>query len=129
MGDCRRRCDEVRRRPRSMPGQDPEPLYGAVNVPIYQNATYAAGGGRLAEGLGLRARREPDARGLRSRRSPPSRAASAASRSPAGSAAETTLLLTLRPGDHVVLGDDVYGGTYRLLVEGARAVGAHVRHL
>jgi cystathionine gamma-synthase len=29
--------------------------------------------------------------------------------------AETTLLLTLRPGDHVVLADDVYGGTYRLL--------------
>ena len=30
-------------------------------------------------------------------------------------AAETTLLLSLRPGDHVVLPDDVYGGTYRLL--------------
>jgi cystathionine gamma-synthase len=29
--------------------------------------------------------------------------------------AETTLLLTLRPGDHVLLADDVYGGTYRLL--------------
>ena len=32
-----------------------------------------------------------------------------------GMAAETTLLLTLRPGDHVILADDVYGGTYRLL--------------
>src|SRR2546423_988580 len=32
-----------------------------------------------------------------------------------GMAAETTLLLTLRPGDHVLLADDVYGGTYRLL--------------
>jgi cystathionine gamma-synthase len=30
-------------------------------------------------------------------------------------AAEATLLLLLRPGDHVVLPDDVYGGTYRLL--------------
>src|ERR671919_1828629 len=30
-------------------------------------------------------------------------------------AAESTLLLLLRPGDHVVLPDDVYGGTYRLL--------------
>ena len=36
-----------------------------------------------------------------------------------GMAAETTLLLTLRPGDHVVLADDVYGGTYRLLSRGA----------
>ncbi len=32
-----------------------------------------------------------------------------------GMAAETTLLLTLRPGDHVILANDVYGGTYRLL--------------
>ncbi|MDP9242897.1 MAG: cystathionine gamma-synthase, partial [Actinomycetota bacterium] len=32
-----------------------------------------------------------------------------------GLAAETTLLLMLAPGDHVLLGDDVYGGTYRLL--------------
>ena len=34
-----------------------------------------------------------------------------------GMAAETTLLLTLRPGDHVLLADDVYGGTYRLLAK------------
>jgi len=31
-----------------------------------------------------------------------------------GCAAATTLLHTLRPGDHVVCGDDVYGGTFRL---------------
>ena len=33
-----------------------------------------------------------------------------------GCAAATTLLHTLAPGDHVVCGDDVYGGTYRLFV-------------
>jgi cystathionine beta-lyase/cystathionine gamma-synthase len=31
-----------------------------------------------------------------------------------GCAAATTLLHTLKPGDHVVSGDDVYGGTFRL---------------
>ncbi len=31
-----------------------------------------------------------------------------------GCAAATTLLHTLEPGDHVVSGDDVYGGTFRL---------------
>jgi cystathionine gamma-synthase/cystathionine gamma-lyase len=31
-----------------------------------------------------------------------------------GCAAATTLLHTLRPGDHIVYGEDVYGGTYRL---------------
>jgi cystathionine beta-lyase/cystathionine gamma-synthase len=34
-----------------------------------------------------------------------------------GCAAATTLLNTLRPGDQVVCGDDVYGGTYRLLTK------------
>src|SRR6266542_7122980 len=32
-----------------------------------------------------------------------------------GMGAETTLLMLLKPGDHVLLADDVYGGTYRLL--------------
>lgn len=32
-----------------------------------------------------------------------------------GLAAETCLFLTLNPGDHVILGREVYGGTYRLL--------------
>ncbi len=31
-----------------------------------------------------------------------------------GCAAATTLLHTLQPGDHVISGDDVYGGTFRL---------------
>src|SRR5208283_4535512 len=32
-----------------------------------------------------------------------------------GLAGEDSLLRTLSPGDHVILGDDAYGGTYRLL--------------
>jgi cystathionine beta-lyase/cystathionine gamma-synthase len=40
-----------------------------------------------------------------------------------GCAAATTLLHTLAPGDHVVCGDDVYGGTYRLFVRVMRAFG------
>ena len=31
-----------------------------------------------------------------------------------GCAAATTLLHSLKPGDHVISGDDVYGGTFRL---------------
>jgi cystathionine gamma-synthase len=96
-------------------GQDPEPGFGAVNVPIYQTSTYAQeavgkpkrydyarGGNPTREALEVVvAALEGGAHGL-----------SFAS----GMAAETTLLLArLRPGDHVVLGDDVYGGTYRLL--------------
>ena len=95
-------------------GQDPEPVYGAVNVPIYQNATY------LQEEVGT-PKVWDYARGGN-----PTRAAFEAALAAleggehcfafaSGMAAETTLLLTLRPGDHVLLADDVYGGTYRLL--------------
>ncbi len=40
-----------------------------------------------------------------------------------GCAAATTLLHTLAPGDHVLCGDDVYGGTYRLFVRVMSAFG------
>jgi cystathionine gamma-synthase len=96
-------------------GQEPEPVYGAVNVPIYQTSTYAQdavgkpkrydyarGGNPTREALqSVLASLEGGAAGLCFA---------------SGLGAETTLLLALlRPGDHVVMNDDVYGGTYRLL--------------
>jgi cystathionine gamma-synthase len=96
-------------------GQDPEPVYGSVNVPIYQTSTYAQ------EGVG-KPKRWDYARGG----NPTREALQAVLASLEGGAfalsfgsgmsAETTLLLaTVRPGDHVLLTDDAYGGTYRLL--------------
>jgi cystathionine gamma-synthase len=95
-------------------GQEPEETFGAVNVPIYQTSTYAQphvgepkrydyarGGNPTREALQIAiASLEGGEHGLCFA---------------SGMGAETTLLLTLSPGDHVVLGDDVYGGTYRLL--------------
>ncbi len=40
-----------------------------------------------------------------------------------GLAASTTLLHTLSPGDHAILGDDVYGGTFRLFDKVMRPLG------
>jgi cystathionine gamma-synthase len=94
-------------------GQEPEPAHGAVNVPIYQTSTYAqeeAGKPRTYEyartGNPTRTALEDALGALEG-----GRALAFAS----GLAAESTILSTLRPGDHVVLADDVYGGTYRLL--------------
>jgi cystathionine gamma-synthase len=95
-------------------GQDPEGLYGSVNVPIYQTSTYAQ------ESVG-RPKRWDYGRGGNPTREAFQIALAALEGGAQGFAfasgmgAETTLLLTLRPGDHVVLADDVYGGTYRLL--------------
>jgi cystathionine gamma-synthase len=95
-------------------GQEPDAEFGSVNVPIYQTSTYAQpavgkpkaydyarSGNPTREALQrVLASLEGGKRGLSFS---------------SGLGATTTLLLTLRPGDHVVLGDDVYGGTYRLL--------------
>lgn len=95
-------------------GQDPDAPYGAVNVPIYQTATYAqpaVGEPKVWDyARGGNPTRDAFQRALASLEGGEHGFAFAS-----GLAAETTLLLTLQPGDHVVLADDVYGGTYRLL--------------
>jgi cystathionine gamma-synthase len=95
-------------------GQDPEPQYGAVNVPIFQTSTYAQ------DAVGKPKRYDYARGGNPTREALQSVLASLEGARHAfcfasGLAAETTILLLLQPGDHVVLSDDVYGGTYRLL--------------
>jgi cystathionine gamma-synthase len=97
-------------------GQDPDPVYGAVNVPIYQTSTYAQ------DAVGSFARWDYGRGGNPTREALEVALATLEAGARAfcfgsGLAAETTLLLTLEPGDHVVLADDVYGGTYRLLTQ------------
>ncbi len=95
-------------------GQEPDEPYGAVNVPIYQTSTYAqpaVGKPKVFDyARGGNPTREAFQTALAALEGG-ERAFAFGS----GMAAETTLLLSLRPGDHVVLPDDVYGGTYRLL--------------
>ena len=96
-------------------GQEPDPATGAVVPPIYQVSTYAQDGVG-----GLRAGYEY------SRTANPTRAAleeclaaleggARALAFASGMAAEDCLLRTVcRPGDHVLIPHDAYGGTYRL---------------
>ncbi|MGH2661261.1 MAG: cystathionine gamma-synthase [Actinomycetota bacterium] len=107
-------------------GQDPEPMYGSVNVPIYQTSTYAQDAVGKPKRYDYARGGNPTREALQSvLASLEGGAASLAFAS--GMAAETTLLLaTLRPGDRVVMGDDVYGGTYRLLAQVLDGWGATV---
>jgi cystathionine gamma-synthase len=95
-------------------GQDPEPQYGAVNVPIFQTSTYAQPGVGKPHRYDYARGGNPTREALQSVLAALEGGTHAFSFA-SGMAAETTLLLLLRPGDHVVIGDDVYGGTYRLL--------------
>ena len=99
-------------------GQDPDPRTGAVVPPIYQTSTYAqdaVGAPRLGYEYSRSANPTRDAlqecmAALEGGR----RGLTFAS----GLAAEDTLLRTVcRPGDHVLIPSDAYGGTYRLFAK------------
>ena len=93
-------------------GQDPDAEFGSVNVPIYQTSTYAqpAVGKPKAWDYARAGNREALQQVLASLEG-----GSKGLCFSSGLGATTTLLLTLKPGDHVLISDDVYGGTYRLL--------------
>lgn len=101
-------------------GQAADPRTGAVIVPIYQTSTFAQDGvGGLREGYEYSRSANPTRTALED-----CLAALEAGGRPgatglvfaSGMAAEDTLLRTVcAPGDHVVLPDDAYGGTYRLV--------------
>ncbi|HYT26319.1 MAG TPA: cystathionine gamma-synthase [Actinomycetota bacterium] len=98
-------------------GSDPDPHTGAVIPPIHQTSTFAQ------EGVGGHKGYEYARTGNPTRANLEALLASLEGAAPgaggalcfaSGMAATTTLLQTLRPGDHLVLPSDVYGGTYRV---------------
>jgi cystathionine beta-lyase/cystathionine gamma-synthase len=95
-------------------GQPPEPVSGAVMTPIVLASTFAQEGPGQHKGFEY------------SRSGNPTRNALEANLAAleggnhgfafaSGLGASTTMFSTLRSGDHVLSGDDVYGGTFRLL--------------
>lgn len=97
-------------------GQDPDPLTGAVVPPIYQVSTYKQDGvGGLRGGYEYSRSANPTRTALETALAS-AEGGDAGYAFASGLAAEDTLLRAiLRPGDHVVLGNDAYGGTYRLI--------------
>jgi cystathionine gamma-synthase len=95
-------------------GQEPEPAYGSVNVPIYQTSTYAQEGVGKHKGYEYARTGNPTRTALQDAVSSLEEGFGALCFS-SGMAAESTFFYLLKPGDHVVVGDDVYGGTYRLV--------------
>ena len=94
-------------------GQPPDPLSGAVMTPIVLASTFAQDGPGQHKGYEYSRSGNPTRTALETCIA----ALEGASHGLAfasGSAATATLLHTLRPGDHILCGDDVYGGTFRL---------------
>ena len=96
-------------------GQEPDPLTGSVVPPIYQVSTYAQDGvGGLRNGYEYSRSGNPTRHALEQCLAA-LEAGTDGFAFASGLAAEDTLLRAVcAPGDHVVIPDDAYGGTYRL---------------
>jgi cystathionine beta-lyase/cystathionine gamma-synthase len=94
-------------------GQDPDPATGAAVVPIYQTSTYVQEAVAKHKGFEYSRTDNPTRRALELCLAELEGAAHAIAFA-SGMAATTTLALTLKSGQRVVIPDDVYGGTYRL---------------
>jgi cystathionine gamma-synthase/cystathionine gamma-lyase len=94
-------------------GQEPDPTSGAVMTPIVLASTFAQEKPGVHKGFEYSRTGNPTRRALETCIA----ALEGGTRGlcfASGSAATATMLHTLRPGDHVLSGDDVYGGTFRL---------------
>ena len=99
-------------------GQSPDPSTGAVMPPIYANSTYVQESPGVHKGLDYGRSHNPTRWALE-RCVADLESGGAAFAFASGLAAIATVLELLDSGAHVVAGDDLYGGTYRLL-EGVR---------
>jgi cystathionine beta-lyase/cystathionine gamma-synthase len=94
-------------------GQEPDPLTGAVNVPIYLSSTYVQQG--IGENKGYEYSRVSNPTRARLEENLATLEGGVAARVfGSGMAAINAIVSMLKSGDHVVCGNDLYGGTPRL---------------
>src|SRR4026208_331623 len=103
-------------------GQEPDPTTGAVSVPIYQTSTYAQ------EGLGKHkgfeyARTQNPTRMALEKNLAALEGGQACFAFASGMAATNAVMTLLKAGDHVIVSDNTYGGTYRLFEKVLRNFG------
>ncbi len=94
-------------------GERPDVTFGAISVPIYQTSTFAFEDVGKTRGYDYSRTANPTRKVLEDTiaRLEGGKAGFAFA---TGMAAEATVIHLLKAGDHIISGDDVYGGTYRL---------------
>lgn len=97
-------------------GFRPDPQTGAVNAPIYASSTFAQDGvGGLRGGFEYARTGNPTRAALEASLAAVEEAVYGRAFSSGMAATDCALRAVLRPGDHVVMPDDAYGGTFRLI--------------
>jgi cystathionine gamma-lyase/cystathionine beta-lyase len=94
-------------------GERPDRTFGAVSVPIYQTSTFVFEDVGKTRGYDYSRTSNPTRKVLEDTVAQ-LEGGKAGFAFATGMAAEATVIHLLKPGDHIVSGDDVYGGTYRL---------------
>lgn len=95
-------------------GVEPEPTTGAVMTPIFQTSTYAQASPGETKGYEYSRTDNPTRTVLQSNLAALEKAEKAFVFA-SGMASIDAVLNLLKSGDHVVAGNDLYGGTYRLM--------------
>lgn len=97
-------------------GFEPDAQTGAVNVPIYATSTYAQDGvGGMRDGFEYSRTGNPTRRVLEANLAALEAGSYGRGFSSGMAATDCGLRAMLRPGDHIVIPDDAYGGTFRLI--------------
>jgi cystathionine gamma-synthase len=97
-------------------GYRPDPATGAVNAPIYASSTFAQDGvGGLRGGFEYARTGNPTRAALEAALAAVEDGAFGRAFGSGMAASDCALRAVLRPGDHVVIPDDAYGGTFRLI--------------
>ena len=94
-------------------GQKPEKSTGSMIIPIYQTSTYKQEGINIHSGFEYSRSGNPTRQALEENIAALENGKYGLAFG-SGLAAEHAILSTLKPGDHVVAAEDMYGGTYRL---------------
>ncbi len=95
-------------------GQEPDPTTGAIMTPVYLTSTYVQAAPGQHKGHEYARVSNPTRSALEANLASLEGAAEGVCFA-SGLAAVDAVLKRLRPGDHVVAGNDLYGGTYRLM--------------
>jgi cystathionine beta-lyase/cystathionine gamma-synthase len=109
-------------------GQEPDPETGALMTPIHANSTYEQDGPGEDRGYEYSRTANPTRTDLEANLASLEAAAHGRAFS-SGMGAVNTVLNLLETGDHVVSGDDIYGGTYRIFEEVYRDYGVEVDYV
>ena len=96
-------------------GQKPEELYGSVSLPLYQTSTFKQE--EFGEYIYDYSRAGNPTRNALEETIASLEAGSDAAMFGSGMAAISAIFTLLKKGDHLIISENVYGGTYRLMAQ------------